>query len=111
MKRIISFIKNLQEADEQTKKKWLAIFSALSAAAVFSLWAVWFNYSFKSLDLGTEDVKNNEDSAWQSFSSSISLLTSQIGDWWATGNQLLVAGNDFNFIPSDLEDVPETTLP
>ena len=38
-------IEKIQNSSEQTKKRWLFIFSAVSMIIIISLWLVYLNYS------------------------------------------------------------------
>mgnify|MGYP001609823234 FL=1 len=50
-------LKQIQESDEATKKKWLIIMTAATMIMVISLWLVYINYSIKSVYDGTTVIK------------------------------------------------------
>jgi len=43
-------LKQIQESNEATKKKWLIIMTAVAIIIIISLWLVYINYSIKSVN-------------------------------------------------------------
>ncbi|MEK7634670.1 MAG: hypothetical protein AAB396_02210 [Patescibacteria group bacterium] len=59
-------LKQIQESDEATKKKWLIIMTAVAMIIVISLWLVYINYSIKSVNdeavaIKTEKLESETD--------------------------------------------------
>lgn len=52
MNKLLNKLKQIQESDETTKKKWLIIMTVAAMIIVISLWLVYINYSIKSVDNG-----------------------------------------------------------
>ncbi len=45
-----SFLGKIQRSDNTTKRKWLVLFSFFSILFIFSLWAIYFNFSILGSD-------------------------------------------------------------
>ena len=50
-------LKQIQESNEATKKKWLIIMTAVAIIIIISLWLVYINYSIKSVNNGSMAVE------------------------------------------------------
>ncbi len=105
----IKFIKRLQEADEATKKKWLIIMSGVTMVILIFFWLIYLKSAFVAI--GPAPKEENQDSFWQTFIAGFSLIANQIKFWSQMGNEIMLQGTTFNFIPEEMEGVPPTPLP
>ena len=79
MRFIQRHIKELQKADEGTKKFWLVIFSGISMTIIVTLWMVYLNATLPIISktgdkeqetpnrFTTGQARNNEQTAWGTF--------------------------------------------
>ncbi|MFH1759402.1 MAG: hypothetical protein ABH822_02475 [Patescibacteria group bacterium] len=116
------FIKNLQNADKETRKRWLIILTSSSALAVIALWGVYLNFTLASVDSLTGDMVQNNPGFFQIFSKGFST----IGGKTATGlansyvyfsgkageeNAFVIDRGSHRFVYQELEPLPIRDLP
>jgi|AP45_3_1055517.scaffolds.fasta_scaffold03369_2 hypothetical protein len=120
-KDIKSFIARIQKSDEETKKRWLIVFSVISSIIVIGLWAVYLNFTTVSV-IAANPLKNQRPGFLRIFSTGVSV----VGDKTTTGlansyvyfsdkakseNKFLINKEDHNFIYQEIKPLPNRPLP
>lgn len=113
MERTNNFIKDLQNADEITRKKWLAIFTVITMAVVIGFWSVYISYRIQ--DVNALNAQKDTPSFSEVFNSGLKILGAEtmskfkvlIGD----SQYLNTSGKDFKFTVENLNPVTPRQLP
>lgn len=73
-------LKQIQESDEATKKKWLIIMTAAAMVIVIGLWLVYINYSIKSVDndIAEINLEKSETAFLEVFKKGLSVVGSSV---------------------------------
>lgn len=58
MKNFFEFIKKIQESDEETRKRWMIIFSVICGIIVLGFW-IWFMKDLIFLPKSETEISNN----------------------------------------------------
>ncbi|MDI6734331.1 MAG: hypothetical protein QMD50_02450 [Patescibacteria group bacterium] len=63
------YLRELQRADDQRKKRWLISTSTISIISIIILWVVFFNLGLKPIDkkqeVSSTDTNNQNETFWQ----------------------------------------------
>ncbi len=108
---ITDFIKNIQNSDDATKRKWLVIFSGGTMALVIALWL----FSFSALAPAPEGAKAaraapEKPGIWKTFAAGVSVIWSDI-EARLLRKETISLAEDRNFIADDMPEIPPTPLP
>lgn len=83
----LEFIKNLQRADDATKKRWLVILSAVAMLIVLVVWARYFAASL--VHPNVEPVENQGFSFWETMGTGLKVIgrsaltiLRRVGSWF-----------------------------
>ena len=113
MEEAKNFIKNLQNSDDLTKKKWLVIFTAITMAVVIAFWSVYISFRIK--DVNALEVQNTSPSFSEVFNAGLKILGAETYSKFQAliGNHqfLNTSGKDFKFNVENLEPVKPKQLP
>ena len=105
------FTKYLQDADENTRKRWLAGFGVGSAILVILIWGFYFKSSLVDLGAEVESDKAENSSFLGDFFTGLKTIAEQTKLWWQMGNEMMVQGVKFNFVMENMEKIPPVELP
>lgn len=113
MERAKNFIKNLQDSDDLTKKKWLVIFTAFTMVVVLAFWSVYFSYRIK--DVNALEAQSASPSFSEVFNAGLKILGADVLSKFKilTGDSqtLNTSGKDFKFNVENLEPIKPKQLP
>ena len=119
LQKIQNFFLDLQESDEATKKRWLAILTSGSMLVVVGLWGVYINLTIK--DLG-EKNRNQAPAFLETFKNGLAVLSKEAGSkvsqlmanlQAATSrtNSITIKQENFNAVLQGLDEISPKKLP
>lgn len=120
MQKIQNFFLELQQSDENTKKRWLVILTSGSMLAVILLWAVYLNFTIE--DLNAPSKKSNEAGFLKTSQVGLRVISREIGLKLSEAaaylnslakqtNSITLEAASINLILKDLEAVTPRRLP
>ncbi|MEK7062323.1 MAG: hypothetical protein AAB940_01125 [Patescibacteria group bacterium] len=72
-------LKQIQESDEQIKKRWLILMSIVSMAIIVAVWLFFLNSPIEKNEAGKIEVPE-ETSFWQVFKVGLNSVSGSFGD-------------------------------
>lgn len=120
IQKIQNFFLELQQGDEDTKKRWLVILTSGSMLAVILLWTVYLNFTIENLNAPSK--KSNEAGflktsqvGLQVISKEIGLKLSEVAAYLNSiakqTNSITLEAANVSLILKDLESVTPRRLP
>lgn len=109
------FIYNIQNAEDNIKKRWLVILSGGTMLIVVALWVTYFNLTtvqVSSPEVGAEAITKSDspsrlDSLRQTLATGISVVKERLGK----EKNITIDTTERNFILESVEPITKTILP
>lgn len=105
--KVRNFIRNLQEADRETKKRWLVGSTLITGLVIVSFWAVYVSFSIKSLR--AVEAENSEPSFSEVFFNGLKVVKDEafakLQELSGQMKFLGLSGANLNFVVEGLEEV------
>lgn len=112
MQKLQNFLNDLQNSDQERKKRWLIGGTVITIVIIAALWSIYISQTIKSLSsAGTE-----EKPAFSAvFNTGLKILkndlTAKIGNFMGEAKSLNIFGADLNFTVENLEKIQPKKLP
>lgn len=114
MKKVINFIRELQNSDEATKKRWLIILSGVSMVVVVGIWLVYFNWSLEKISpaqqqaaVETSGIKETLGDLKATLDNGITAIKDQL----SRSKSYDISATERNFILEKAGQLPKNQLP
>ena len=111
-KKIQNLIHDLQEADRETKKRWLVGSTLITGLVVISFWAVYVSFAIKGLRV--VEAENSEASFSEVFFNGLKAVKDEtfakLQELSGQMEFLGLSGANLNFVAEGLEEVPPKRL-
>lgn len=85
-------IKELQRADDGTKKKWLIVISGISMVAIIFLWVIYLNATVPTISKQTArevETSSSEKSAYETFKSGLQTIKNDFDKRFSATKEVL----------------------
>jgi len=116
------FIKQIREANELVRKRWLIAFSTITVLAVIGLWLVYFNTTLTTINSPTNNQLADKSGPIPTLKVGLSATSKKtitglansyvfFKDKFSDRNGFTISRANQNFIWDDLEEVPVQKLP
>ncbi len=121
MRRTIThFILDIQKSDEETKKRWLIIFTSSAMILVLILWSIYINITVQSL--GNQEVRAAQSDFSSTFQAGLTVLLKELGvklnelayqlkSLVETTNSITIQPANVNVVMPNLENIIPKKLP
>lgn len=111
--KLNDFIKNLQNSDPKTKKRWLIGATSITMILVITLWS--FHISRFIKDLNAAKTESNQASFTAVFTNGLKIISketaAQIKNLVGGAESLNLLSSDLNFTLEKLEEIKPKKLP
>ena len=119
--KIQNFFIEIQQSNEDAKRRWLFILSGSSMLIVLILWIFYINLTVQSLQKEDASLQNNTG-VFSIFKNGVIVLSkesglnvSKLADYLkillSKKNSVTIQGANFNFIVNGLDDIKPKKLP